>query len=232
MTIHLYAEHLLNIRAISIQASLSSASNKSTKATLLADGSTLTLAHDGEVARITLPIQLPAGQSDAALTIPAAASKDLSFRVQLHEKPESSGVSSNGPNSDENIVPWTAPSLGACTEVACRYCNATLVQRHKVSVWKDLPSENWAEMMDFWHCHKPHVPSDADQELPVKGYSAASKLAIGAGVGMVDPADLVLAADDCTNLKVGFSSGQTFLILLVCSRDTKELALSGRKVSM
>lgn len=22
-------------------------------------------------------------------------------------------------------------------------------------MWKDLPSGNWAEMMDFWHCHKP-----------------------------------------------------------------------------
>lgn len=24
-------------------------------------------------------------------------------------------------------------------------------------MWKDLPSGNWADMMDFWHCHKPET---------------------------------------------------------------------------
>src|SRR5690606_5003164 len=39
--------------------------------------------------------------------------------------------------------------------IYCANCNATLVENGKVSAWKDLPSKNWAEMMDFWHCHKP-----------------------------------------------------------------------------
>lgn len=206
MTIHLYAEHLVNIRTLSIQASLSTVSNKETQATLAADGSTLRLEHQGEVATIRLPIQVPGGHNDATLTIPAAPTKDLSFRVQLQEKADSSGLLTNGAGESDNIVPWTADTLTADTSVACKQCRSILITRRQVKLWKNLPSENWAEMMDFWHCHRPHVPHNHDHKAPVKGYSADSTLVITPGVGMVDPVDLVLAAEDCSNLKVGASA--------------------------
>ncbi|KAM3419143.1 hypothetical protein BST61_g5088 [Cercospora zeina] len=202
MTIHLYAEHLLNIRAISIQAVLSTVSNKETRATLSADGSCISLSHEGETASIKLPIQVPGGHNAATLTIPAAPTKDLSFRVQLQEQADSQGLLAHGAQrQDDHIVPWTARSLAADVQFNCRYCQTLLLESGKVRVWKDLPSENWAEMMDFWHCHRPHV-HDSDHTAPVKGYSADSMLAISSGVGMVDPVDFVFAPEDCSSLEI------------------------------
>lgn len=38
---------------------------------------------------------------------------------------------------------------------ACKYCNETVVESAGSS-FSDMPSEFWHELMDFWHCHKPH----------------------------------------------------------------------------
>lgn len=38
---------------------------------------------------------------------------------------------------------------------SCTYCNEPLIDSTK-SRFFDMPSELWSEMMDFWHCHKPH----------------------------------------------------------------------------
>ncbi|KAF2159144.1 hypothetical protein M409DRAFT_30428 [Zasmidium cellare ATCC 36951] len=208
MTIHLYAEHLVNIRTLSLQASLSTISSHQTKATLSADGNTLTLSHEGEVASIKLPIQVPGGHNDATLTIPAAPTKDLSFRVSLQEKSGADGLLTNGAHEDTHVIPWTATALTPETEIACKSCNAIIIRRGRVKIWKDLPSENWAEMMDFWHCHRPHVPHDHGKEPPQKGYSADSRLALKSGVGMVDPVDFVLAAEDCENITTSTSYGE------------------------
>lgn len=204
MSIHLYAEHLVNIRTLSIQASLSTVSNKETHVTLSADGSNLSLRHEGDVATIKLPINVPGGHNAATLTIPAAPTKDLSFRVSLSEKP-GSGLLTTGSQEDSNVVPWTATSLTSHSEIACQACHSVIIARGDIKVWKDLPSENWAEMMDFWHCHRPDVPdSDGhDHIAPNKGYAANSRLAIESGVGMVDPVDFVFAASNCQNITVG-----------------------------
>lgn len=214
MTIHLYAEHLINIRALSIQAALSTVSNKRTRATLSADGDSFSLEHEGETATISLPITVPGDQSEATLTIPAAPSRHLSFRVSLQEKPASATLLANGTTLDsDNIVPWTADVSTAATEIRCMHCHSVFLQRQTVKVWKNLPSENWAEMMDFWHCHRPHVPHNPDHKAPVKGYGAYSTLTIQSGVGLVDPVDFVLAPEDCVSLKVGAAFLYPFLML-------------------
>ena len=202
MTIFLYAEHLLNIRAISIQAILPSSSNKNTRATLSNDGSHMSLYHEGETTTIQLPVHVQGDHNGVALTIPANPSTTLSFRVQLR-----GNASASINQEEENILPWSAHTLTTTTQISCVHCQEILVHRGKVTIWKDLPSENWAEMMDFWHCHRPHVPHDHDHEHAAlaKGYSADSTLALSPGVGMVDPVDFVLTSEDCSNLKVGFS---------------------------
>lgn len=37
----------------------------------------------------------------------------------------------------------------------CKSCNAVAVESADYK-FIDMPSEFWQEMMDFWHCHKPH----------------------------------------------------------------------------
>jgi len=74
--------------------------------------------------------------------------------------------------------------------------------------WKDLPSENWAEMMDFWHCHKPtehesHAGhSDEETATANKGYAANSKFTAQNKVGFVDLTTFLLDAKDCNNIRV------------------------------
>ena len=69
--------------------------------------------------------------------------------------------------------------------------------------WKDLPSEGWAEMMDFWHCHKPDEPHMHDHGSLKKGYAANSQLALKQGIAMVDANDFLLASEDCQDIAVG-----------------------------
>lgn len=56
------------------------------------------------------------------------------------------------------VIPWSASELsGSSTriDVKCVSCSHLLGTLGDSMNWKQLPSENWAEMMDFWHCHKP-----------------------------------------------------------------------------
>jgi hypothetical protein len=80
-------------------------------------------------------------------------------------------------------------------------------------MWKDLPSENWAEMMDFWHCNKPdiHEPNESSAReshldgagsVASKGYGADTKFAARITVGFVDITTFLLTNSDCSNLQV------------------------------
>ena len=230
MTIHLYAELLTNIRTLSVQALLSTVTNIETQAQVSTDGKLLTLAHEGETATITLPVCVISGHNTATLTIPAAPTKELSFRIQLQEKPDTEGLLGSNGNDDFNVVPWTAATLGQAAEVACKACDTILVSRSKIQVWKDLPSENWAEMMDFWHCHRPSEPDNHDHNVPNKGYSANSRLALQSGVCMINPTTFLLTSGDCQNLSVGLERFFSHLLeVTLRSTSNSQTFLMGQK---
>jgi len=129
--------------------------------------------------------------------VPPVPSTNFSCRVRLDDTlPRDS-------QSSETVIPWTATSLSQQVELRCKACHAGLLPRGTVQTWKDLPSEGWAEMMEFWHCHKPNEPHDHEHQTDKKGYSADSMLAITPSVGLVNATSFVLAADDCKNIKVG-----------------------------
>ena len=202
MTIHLYAELLSNIRTLSIQASLSTQTNTETKAEISTDGKTLTLTHDGESVSITLPGCMMSGQNTATLTIPAAPTKELSFRVRIQEDADIGDLLGDRSGDCSNMVPWSAVTLGQSAEIICKTCATVLLPRNRIQTWKDLPSENWAEMMDFWHCHKPSEPPGHNHSVQNKGYAANSRLALDPSVGFIDPTNFLLAGADCENLIV------------------------------
>lgn len=108
-------------------------------------------------------------------------------------------------NLPSTSVPWTSTSLGDAVELRCLACKGILVHGGCVKVWKDLPSEGWAEMMDLWHCHKPNEPEDGDLghlKGSSKGYAAGSKLLARPGIGLVDTLTFLLDRGDCTGVKV------------------------------
>ena len=192
----LYAELLLNIRQVTVFATLRSDQNEETKVELSPDRKSLSLTHDRETVSISLPSEVA---SSAILTLPAAKAKQLSFRLQVTE--DTKGSSSYGAGL-ETGAPWPARSLTAETRVACRDCHNIITHR-KINTWKNLPSENWAELMDFWHCHKPDS-GGATQHLQsvTKGYAAINRLSVRPGLGLVDDLNLIVSEQDCSGIQV------------------------------
>jgi hypothetical protein len=212
--IELYSELLTNIRTVTLVASLKTESNLETKAELSADGQNITVSHEGYSASIRLPTQMTGGGS-AALTLPAMPSKDLTLRLQLEEKAPGLLKFENG---SENLIPWPASAMS--DGVQCCKCGTNLLDKGTPIDWKDLPNENWAEMMDFWHCHKPHEHDHSHDMSKSKGYSSSNKFAAVPGVGLVGLSYIILAAKDCTNIKVGT---HVFFFLLFLSSSVAHL---------
>lgn len=98
----------------------------------------------------------------------------------------------------ENYVPWTAMELNkeAATLFNCRVCGAEVIPKNRIKTWKDLPSGNWEEMMDFWHCHRPdesHRHIDRPRYAPLQqGYVAEP------GIALVDLTYFLIAEADCS----------------------------------
>ncbi|KAG5926822.1 hypothetical protein E4U42_002928 [Claviceps africana] len=194
----LYAELLSNIRQISVAATLPSPPTSDTVARITEDGRQLRLEHDG----LTSTLHLPAVVAKTSLRPACGASRHLTWRLPL-----SSVGGVTPPFSPENqAVPWAAFDLENGSAVRCRTCSSVIVPSGTLRVWKDLPSENWAEMMEFWHCHKPHDHDQQDNgNLANKGYGANNAISAQPGVGLVDITSFMFDERDCHNLSFSVS---------------------------
>ncbi|KAG5984034.1 hypothetical protein E4U55_006263 [Claviceps digitariae] len=189
----LYAELLSNIRQVSVAATLPSAPTSDTVAKITEGGQRLSLEHDG----FTSTLDLPATVAMTSLRPAQGASRHLTWRLPL-----SSVGADTPPFSPENqAVPWAASDLQNASAVSCRTCNSIIIPDGTLKVWKDLPSENWAEMMEFWHCHKPHNHGQQENgNLANKGYGANNVISSQPGVGFVDITSFMFDEQDCQNL--------------------------------
>ena len=195
--IYLYAELLLHIRQVAVLAILPTPVNSSTHIGISADSKTLSLEHGGVRAIAELPcpvLGIANRREDTSQT-------ELSFRLQPSgaARLPSSGKGINGD------VPWPASDLAANTQLACKGCKKLLAR--PISIWKDLPSGGWAEMMELWHCHKPNASApasgDDSSSSSIKGYSASNNI-MGPtpGTALVDVSHFVLADEDCIGIQV------------------------------
>jgi hypothetical protein len=204
--IQIYAELLLHVGTISLIITLHSLSTEATTATLSADRNTLTVTHDGYSAFITLPTRIK-GQSTTSLDLPATPAKELTLRLVIEEEAAQNESLIRGeelfPANDS--IPWMASEMtNNSGDLACRNCQHILVQSGIIKTWKDLPSDNWAEMMDLWHCHKPKE-DQKEESGKTKGYSASRSLNVTSSVGFVSSSYFLVAPDDCINWKVSQS---------------------------
>jgi hypothetical protein len=208
-SITLYAEFLLHIRTVTLFASLRTSHTRETKAKLDTDGCSITITHEGESATIRLPISVQGG-GDAALSLPAQPpSKELTLRLQIEEREGSELLGTLlSEERKANIVPWDSATLNGTKAVVirCKRCLGTLMSKDTIVEWRDLPNENWAEMMDFWHCHKPdehHLHDHThDAVVGTKGYAAGNRLKAMKGVGFVDLASILLKEQDAEGVRV------------------------------
>ena len=195
-SIFLYAELLFNIRQVTVLATLPFDCDARTRLWLGHDQRTLTLRHEDEEAIVVLPCSVV---SDANLKIPLVATRELSFRLAVSD---AASFLAQAKQAADYYDPWPASKLTSETHVACGSCGNLLV--NNITVWKPLPSAGWADMMDFWHCHKPSaVDGDGDSAGSSKGYAAANALGPTRGTALVGVSHLVVSDVDCTGIKVG-----------------------------
>ncbi|KAF2238075.1 hypothetical protein EV356DRAFT_508700 [Viridothelium virens] len=199
-SIQLYAELLVHIRAITFYGALHTEHNHETKVQLSADNEWITVSHEGQAASMRLPTTVEGG-GNAALKLPTAPSKDITLRLQLEET--SPGLLQLGKQQSGNVEPWTARSLSKETSLSCCDCGQLLLDKGRIQTWKDLPSENWVEMMEFWHCHKPAIEHQRENgdAASRKGYSASNKLWASTETGFVNTAHFLLAPEDCSGIE-------------------------------
>lgn len=203
--LQLYAELLPNLRRISLAASFPSPTDATTRVTLASDGITVEVAHHGETSRLELPAKAALGASN--LMTPKYGDTTLTWRLEIASPDQSYDLP-----LQRNAALWSATELDTGYGVACRKCGNYIVGEEVLEEWKDLPSENWAEMMEFWHCHKPddHSHQDDttgkadDKSLATRGYGASSAISAQQRVGLVDLATLLFAETDCRGLRVSF----------------------------
>ncbi|KAF4455032.1 hypothetical protein F53441_2593 [Fusarium austroafricanum] len=199
-SITIYAELLSNIRQISVVASLSTPADPSTKAEISHHGRQLNVTHRGYTESVTLPAQTSVTGS---LPVAQNARPGLSWRLPVSPT-EAKLVHFSLENQ---ALPWTSVDIAAGTPVSCRNCGSEFVAQSTINTWKDLPSENWAEMMEFWHCHKPHDHQHQNSEsLATKGYGANHAISAQKGVGFVDLTSFLFLESDCKGLKYSSST--------------------------
>lgn len=195
--IYLYAEALTHIRQLTLHASLQTDKNEHTKILLSSDKKILTALHDGESSSIYLPTQI---SGTANVTFPIEKKTEISARLQIEDVAQ---LQSSTEELGGFEVPWSAAVLTDNSCLRCKECNACIFDGGKHTTWKDLPSEHWADLMEFWFCHKPHHGHEShDHAAQVKGFSAQSKVTASSGVGLVDTVSFLLYRDDCARLKV------------------------------
>jgi ubiquitin-protein ligase E3 D len=202
--ISVYAELRSYIRAISVAVSLPSPSDSSTRLTIAADGVTVRVSHRGDTRHLSLPAKTALGVT----SIPAQKQGVTTVEWRL---PLGADDAFQYSMAHDGTPLWSAMDLEAGSGVGCRKCGASVIIPGSVA-WKDLPSENWAEMMDFWHCHKPadhgqsHEHYDtgkADEaSLAARGYGASSTISAQNGIGFVDLTTLLFSKNDCHGLTV------------------------------
>ena len=194
----IYAELLANIRQISVIVSLDTECDPSTTVDLSPQRDSIAIRHHGKTSTLPLPGRVAAS---ALLQSPSLGNRDLSWRLPLAGEPTRG-------DPDSNKSPWSASNLGNDTQLFCRFCDENIVKKGSIPTWKDLPSENWAEMMDFWHCHKPtehesHAGHSHDDSATMnKGYGANSKFTAQSKVGFVDLTTFLLEPKDPHNVMV------------------------------
>ncbi|KAI1360597.1 ubiquitin-conjugating enzyme E2-binding protein [Xylaria arbuscula] len=184
--ISIYAELLQSRRQISIACTLPSPASSSTAAWVSPDGLVFTVTHNGSNETIRLPEVVARYRQ---LPITRLGGTSLEWAVPLP-------ATSVNPLDDE-AVPWSALELEPGSAVTCRTCQATIVGPGTLKEWKNLPSKNFEEMMEFWTCHKPqdHTNSDRrhDPNLRTTGQP---------GIGLVNFTSFLLAASDFVKLSV------------------------------
>lgn len=204
---NIYAEFLPRLGRISVVIHLPTPSTHKTKVLAAGDALHLIVDHDGVSTRLRLPVKNRIAGEHLPGEVPPGHNK-ISWR--LLPTPEETQAALH---TAADSVPWSAAGLKPGRRIACQGCDEPIITEETIKAFKDLPSENWAEMMEFWHCHKPaggqatdaaaNTQSKASEDdLASRGYGANSIIAAQNSVGLVDLMTILFSRNDCNCLLV------------------------------
>jgi ubiquitin-protein ligase E3 D len=197
--IYLYAEILAHVGQVSLYASLQTAKNEETRINISSDRRIITVTHDGDRASLFLPTGIG---GSAEVTIPEEKKLDLSLRLELEDL---AGLPSLDELKSQNEYPWLAEDLQVETSISCKGCGLVIINPKDITTWKDLPSEGWAEMMDLWHCHKPHdehTDLSDTKTAAGKDYAPSTHISAASQIGLLDVSSFLFDSQDCHNIQV------------------------------
>lgn len=228
MSPHLYAEYLPKLQKISIVISLHTPSECKTEVIIGKDANTLEVYHNTVTTKMALPVD--SGVQDMHL---GSGNKGISpgqtrltWRIEPADAVIKAAKAAARTGLEVVRVPWSAADLVTDVDIVCRKCRAVILSKDKLGEWRDLPSENWAEMMEFWHCHKPtttngdkketvmtdgHASNSngscdhsttSDDHLASRGYGANSAISATSGIGFVDLTKFLFFGEDCRGITV------------------------------
>lgn len=225
---HLYAEYLPKLQKISIVVSLAIPSESNTKVIIGNDANTLEVHHKTVTTRMALPVtssirDVHLGFGNSGIS---PGQTKLTWRIEPANAVIKAAEAAARTGIEVVRVPWSAADLVVDVDVVCRKCRAIILSKDNLVEWRDLPSENWAEMMEFWHCHKPTITNGdkegekltdgqanqsidshnhstaSNDQLVSRGYGANSAISARSGIGFVDLTKFLFFGEDCRGLTV------------------------------
>ncbi|EZF32362.1 hypothetical protein TMEN_5849 [Trichophyton mentagrophytes] len=219
--VQLYAELLANIRQIRLYVTTKDAVRNDSRPVVTLDSSRslVTVSHSDRTLTLKLPLSVSARAREhlaASQATSHGGENEYSFRLPIDEAGSAVGVA---PCHDyTSMSPWPAKSMTAQTCICCRGCANILFSPGEAQniVWKDLPSADWAEMMDLWHCHKPDPIPSRDRDMDstsldgnTKGYGASNRVVCKPGTVFVNITSFIMTQGDCQGAKITNAKGDS-----------------------
>lgn len=206
-----YAELLPHISDISVSLTLLDRTENISAENileLLPCRQALSISYQGQKRILRLPARvLPsdAGLRSHALKRASHTSNVTSFSL----KTDTSHESLTPFDPSDIPIPWTGKDMSAKTFLRCRTCGNPIFEPSEASevAWKDLPSADWAELMDIWHCHKPDSHEDEKKQrsdtetAEAKGYGAENRTVCHENTVLVDSLHFYLTEASCIGVE-------------------------------
>ncbi|CEP24986.1 unnamed protein product [Cyberlindnera jadinii] len=156
MTLLYYYEVLERIRSVSIVVELLDGSLSSWDAFYDSKSHILTVLVGDEQIAIELSDEIPELSKDDLRLCTKQNKQTLVMRLPM----DGAGKFNRDFNELMSLsthYKWDAKFLASSSfQLHCRDCDSPILDSDDISSLNEMPSELWAEMMDFWHCHKPH----------------------------------------------------------------------------
>lgn len=151
------AEYLPRLKQVSVKVEVGT--SESIEAVSLAENVLL-------IRTPTSTVEVPLPVSHTASTKPTGYSfHDGVLSMTFSTASDTKGSSTFMELARSNAQLWSVSDLVAKTprdsknvnifQFCCSNCHAVIIDSKSLK-FIDMPSEFWQEMMDFWHCHKPH----------------------------------------------------------------------------